>query len=208
MISPPGSRALAGALSAAALLVYFHSKGLAHDPVSGSSPGAAVRRTVNVPIGDFSLTDQDGQAFRFISLKGKVLLVTFFYTTCPDLCPLVTTSVRAVQKALNAWERDGTFFLSITTDPDVDVPAVLKSYAGRYGADLANWSFLTGEPRALAPVWKAFGVKVERKARGLVDHTLVTGLIDRKGVLRIVYHGAAPDAEKVLRDLRGLLASR
>jgi len=69
------------------------------------------------------------------------------------------------------------FLLSVTTDPEVDRPKVLKSYAERYQAEFSNWSFLTGDVRALTAVWKNFGVKVERKARGLVNHTSLTAVI-------------------------------
>jgi len=95
--------------------------------------------------------------------------------------------------------------LSITTDPEVDTPSVLKSYGERYKADFSNWSFAGGDQKSLEKVWQVFGVKVERKARGLVNHTTLTGLVDKKGMMRFVYYGAAPDPHKILQDMRGLL---
>ena len=139
-------------------------------------------------------------------MRGKVVLVAFVYTTCPDVCPLITASMQSVQRSLNGRERESVRFLSITTDPEIDSPDILKSYAGRYEVDLSNWSFLTGDLKTLQPVWKAFGVKVERKARGLVNHTALTALIDTKGVMRFAYFGASPDPKKVLQDIRALLA--
>jgi protein SCO1/2 len=180
----------------------------AHHSTQNLGSKENVRRVVRIPVPDSSLTDHNGNAFRFGGLMGKVVLVTFIYTTCPDLCPLITTAMQSVRKDLDTWERDGLFFLSITTDPEVDTPPVLKSYGERHGVDFSRWSFLTEDSTKVAPVWKAFGVKVDRKARGLVDHTLLTALVDKKGVVRFVYHGAVPDPGTITRDLRSLLSAR
>jgi protein SCO1/2 len=111
-----------------------------------------------------------------------------------------------VQSGLTPDERKKVFLLTITTDPEIDSPKVLASYGKRYGADSSNWSFLTGDQAALQKVWKNFGVGVKRQARGLVDHTPLTAVVDRHGKMRVAYVGPAPDAKLVLRDVRGLLA--
>jgi protein SCO1/2 len=180
---------------------------VAHHPALTSKARKAVRRQMNIPVPDFSLTDQTGRHFRFQKLRGKLIVLTFVYTTCPDACPLITSSLQRVQTELSTNERKSVFLLSITTDPEIDKPQVLKSYAERYGIDFSNWSFLTGEEKELSSVWKAFGVKVERKARGLVDHTTLTALVDEKGGMRFVYHGSSPDSGVILQDLRALLNS-
>ncbi|MBI2088100.1 MAG: SCO family protein [Deltaproteobacteria bacterium] len=190
----------------AALLLGAHGFAASHDPKPSVLGKGAPRRQVHIPIGDFSLTDHEGKAFAFAALKGKLVLVSFIYTSCPDVCPLITSSMRTVQRGLNGRERKSVHFLSITTDPEIDSPEILKSYARRYEVDFSNWSFLTGDIKALQPVWKAFGVKVERKARGLVNHTALTALIDAGGVMRFAYYGAAPDHRVVLQDIRNLLS--
>ncbi len=199
----PGSLAL---LATAGLIIATGARLSGHHE-SAHRPGAAERRQISVPIQNFSLRDQGGKNFSFQGLRGKLVVLTFVYTTCPDLCPLLTTSMLRVQRGLRADERNSIFLLSITTDPEIDSPEVLKSYAERYGVDFSNWSFLTGEEDELSPVWKAFGVRVQRKARGLVDHVTLTALVDKKGVMRFAYHGTSPDPKMVLRDLRALLNS-
>ncbi|MSP37519.1 MAG: SCO family protein [Deltaproteobacteria bacterium] len=166
------------------------------------------RREVKLAIGDFILTDQSGQTFRFSQLGGKVVLVSFAYTTCPDVCPLLTASMRQVQIGLSATERKDIQLLTITTDPEIDAPKVLAGYAQRYGAELDNWAFLTGEESKLRAVWKNFGVGVKRKGRGLIDHTPLTAIVDRHGTLRVVYIGPNPVVTTMLSDLRALLADR
>lgn len=166
------------------------------------------RREVRIPIRDFSLTDQSNKIFKFDSFKGKVFVVEFAYTTCPDVCPLMTAAMRSVQDELTAAERKLVHLIMMTTDPEVDSPAVLASYAKRYRVDLSNWSFLTGDEPSLAKVWKNFGVGVKKIARGLVDHTPLTAIIDQNGVMRFGYYGTAPDSKTVLRDMRSLLSPR
>ena len=164
------------------------------------------RRAVVVPINEFTLVDQNSRELQFSKLTGRVVVVAFAYTTCPDVCPLITAALRQVQNGLTPDEHKKVFLLTITTDPEIDSPKVLAGYGKRYGADFANWSFLTGDQAELQKVWKNFGVGVKRKGRGLVDHTPLTAVVDRQGKMRVAYVGPSPDAKVVLRDVRGLLA--
>ena len=177
-----------------------------------SAPHSALkpveRRQVNLPIADFSLTDQGGKSFQFKNLDGKVVVVAFAYTTCPDVCPLITAALRQVQSQLTVEERKDSYLLMVTTDPEIDSPKVLTGYAKRYGAELDTWSFLTGSEAALRSVWKNFGVGVKRKGRGLVDHTPLTAIVDRHSVLRVAFISPSPDVPGVLNDIRSLLDER
>ncbi len=163
------------------------------------------RREVFIPISDFTLVDQNSREFQFSKVTGRVVVVAFAYTTCPDVCPLITAALRQVQSGLTPEERKKVFLLTITTDPEIDSPKVLAGYGKRYGADFTNWSFLSGDQTALQKAWKNFGVGVKRKARGLVDHTPLTAVVDRQGRMRLVYVGPAPDAKAVLKDVRRFL---
>jgi protein SCO1/2 len=155
---------------------------------------------------DFSLSDQDGKPFLSEKLRGKIVLVTFIFTTCPDVCPLLTAKFAQIQRALAREKRQNDVFLvSITTDPEVDKPQVLKSYTKRYGADTKNWAFLTGNEKDLAAVWRSFGVAVKKRDRGLVQHTGLTTLIDGKGMRRFNYYGDLWQEKTVLQDISTLL---
>lgn len=193
-----------------ALLLGFHGLGLpvwAHDAPAKAAQSAPQRSPVSVPIKNFTLIDQTGQPFEFQKLRGKVVVVGFGYTTCPDVCPLITAAMRKVQETIKPADRVGIFFLTITTDPEIDRPKVLASYAKRYGVEFANWSFLTGAESGLKGVWQNFGVKVNRKARGLVDHTALTAVVDQSGIWRFAYHGSAPAPAMMLKDINSLLAA-
>jgi protein SCO1/2 len=165
----------------------------------------AERRVTRRTIQNFSLIDQSGARFTFDKLAGKVVVVAFAYTTCVDVCPLITAALRQTQIALTPQERTQVQLLTITTDPEIDAPKVLSAYAKRYGAEFENWAFLTGDPAVLAQVWKNFGVGVKRRARGLIDHTPLTAIVDRSKAMRFAYIGPSPDPHAVLADVRSLL---
>jgi len=154
---------------------------------------------------DFTLTDQAGERVSLADLKGKVLAVTFIYATCKDTCPLLTAKMAMVQRKLGADFGPRVRFVSITVEPEVDTPAVLKAYAGNFGADLRGWSFLTGTSADIQDVVRRYGAFAKRVKPGDVDHTFLTSLVDRKGMLRVQYLGYRFDPAEFHRDLRALL---
>ena len=203
-MTTPGYRALQ--LLAAVVLVTLMapSRGRPHQPPQFNTE----RREVRAPINNFTLIDQHAKPFEFKNLSGKVVLVSFSYTSCSDVCPLLTASARQVQSGLGPRERHLVHLLTVTTDPEIDSPPILTAYAKRYGIDFANWSFLTGREADLKKVWQNFGVGVKRKGRGLVDHTPLTAIVDRHQQVRYVYIGPSPEPKQMLNDVRALLAAR
>jgi protein SCO1 len=176
---------------------------LAHG--AGHDADEAERLPVIGPAPDFTLTAQDGRTVRMTDLRGKVVAVSFIYTSCPDVCPMLTAQMVQVQGSLGKAFGRTVEFVSITVDPERDTPAVLARYADDYGADLGGWLFLTGEPAALADVGRRFGIFMRKRGDGEIDHTLLTSLVDRTGVVRIQYLGARFDPGEFLSDIVKLL---
>lgn len=168
----------------------------------------AERREMNAAIDDFVLTDQDGRPLEFRKLRGKPLVINFIYTSCPDVCTLLTASLKILRERLKPGEAGSVRFLSITMDPEVDTPEVLKAHSRRRQADAANWRWLTGKAAELAPVWQEFGVSVKRLDRGLIEHTTLTVVADAEGNMRFAYSGSAPDPDALLKDLRALAPAK
>jgi protein SCO1 len=163
--------------------------------------------TLNPKAPAFVLLNQEGNRFDSTTWHGKVVVLNFIFTTCTDVCPLFTANLAQLQRTLKK-EQGNVFFVSITTDPEVDSPKVLKSYAQRYGADFQNWAFLTGSESELKPVWKAFDVRVIKKGRGLVQHTSLTTVIDRQGIRRFNFFGEKWPLKDLLRDTSALLEEK
>ncbi|OGL15183.1 MAG: hypothetical protein A3K12_08445 [Candidatus Rokubacteria bacterium RIFCSPLOWO2_12_FULL_71_19] len=151
------------------------------------------------------LTDQDGRRVSLRDLRGKAVLVAFVYTSCPDVCPLMFGAVTAVQRRVQAEGRGDVVSVFVTTDPEVDTPDVLRAFAVRRGADLSSTILLTGSPAELRAAWDGFGAKVTRLARGLVDHSPLTVLIDARGIIRYRYLGGVLDTDTIAADVRNLL---
>jgi protein SCO1/2 len=157
------------------------------------------------PAPEFTLTSQDNAQVALADLRGKVVAVTFIYTLCVDTCPVLTPMMSFIQDQLGADFGAKIAFVSITVDPERDTPKVLKEYAQAFGANLAGWSFLTGPPDAIRDVTRRYGVFASKSTDGNVDHTFLTSIVDRRGILRAQYLGARFDPDEFRRDLLGLL---
>jgi protein SCO1/2 len=157
------------------------------------------------PAPEFTLTSQDGEKFALADLRGKVVAVTFIYTSCTSTCPVLTPMMSFVQDQLGADFGAKIAFVSITVDPERDTPEVLKEYAQAFGANLAGWSFVTGSSDAIQDVRRRYGVFVLKAANGNVDHTFLTSIVDRRGILRVQYVGVGFDLNEFRRDLLSVL---
>jgi protein SCO1/2 len=157
------------------------------------------------PAPEFTLTTQDNVRLSLRDLRGKVVAVTFIYASCADTCPLLTAKLAGLQPKLGADFGPKVFFASVTVDPERDTPEVLKRYAQGHGANPAGWAFLTGTPAEIRDVERRYGIWAKKNPRGDVDHTFLTSLIDRDGVLRVQYLGVRFDPGEFLADLRSLL---
>lgn len=118
------------------------------------------------------LTNQDGEKLRFFDdmLKDKVVVINFIYTSCPDACPLETARLIEVYDLLKDWVGKEVFFYSISIDPDVDTPAVLKEYSKRFKTG-PGWQFLTGSKADIRTVREKLGM-IRSDEKSLSDHTL------------------------------------
>ncbi len=172
---------------------------------AGVHPAQADARLSRIgPAPDFALTPTDGARVSLVDLRGKVVVVTFIYTTCADTCPLLTAKLVGIQRQLDT---DGARvrFVAITVDPKKDTPAALRRYAEGHGAKAPGWIFLTGTEGEIGEVARRYGIYVKKRPGGDVDHTFLTSVIDGEGVLRVQYQGVRFDPGEFLRDLRSLL---
>lgn len=137
-----------------------------HHPAAASSERAAVQTPIRVA--DVPVTTQDDRRVHFhrALVKGRTVVVDFIYTSCTEICSPMTANLRQVQRLLAPALADKVSFISITIDPQVDTPAVLKAFAGQFGIE-GNWTFVTADAKSLAKLQKGFAVSMARKE----DHT-------------------------------------
>ena len=158
------------------------------------------------PAPDFFLTTQDNTQLKLTDLRGKVVAVTFIFTTCRDTCPILTAKLVGVQRKLAADISPNVAFVAISLTPKHDTPDVLKAYAKAHNADLSRWAFLTGDAKQIHALAKQFGVFVKtKKSDDDVDHGFLTSIIDRTGVIRVQYMGVRFEPNELLADLQALV---
>lgn len=171
---------------------------------AGSSGTFSELATARDPAPDFELVDQDGAKLRLADLRGKLVLLDFIFTSCPGPCPILTSAHVTLQRSLSPELRARTRFVSISLDPVRDNPMALRAYAQERGADLTGWSFLTGDPEAVARVVQAYGVGTLRRPDGQLDHLVATFLIDAEGRIAQRFIGLEHEPEELRRELESL----
>jgi len=157
------------------------------------------------PAADFELTDQNGQPYRLSDQGGKVILIFFGYTNCPDVCPLTLTEFKRIKEGLGDKAQD-VHFVYITVDPERDTVERMKFYVGNFDP---SFIALTSDRETLQPIWDAYGVYQERQDVGsaagyLVDHTARIYTIDKGGNWRINYPFGM-DTDKITEDISHLV---
>jgi protein SCO1/2 len=194
---------------AVALLGCERSPAPAADAAQAAAPrgfqgvdvtGAEYARTLKLP-------DVDGRERSLDEFRGKVVVVFFGYTQCPDVCPSTLAELAQVKKSLGAaGERvQGVF---VTVDPDRDTTDVLKAYLSNFDPGFVALRGTPEQTKAVAKEFKVFYAKVPGKAEGsyTIDHTAGSYVFDPSGRLRLfVRYGTGADA--LAADIRTLLAA-
>jgi len=156
------------------------------------------------------LIDQDEKPRRLEDYRGKVVLVSFVFTTCSGTCPATTHRLARVfhdvQKRHGLKEK--VEFLSITLDPERDRPEVLKNYRKLYDIESPAWNFLTGSNKQVKDVLSAWGMWARPAANGQLDHPSRVFLVDQRGRIREIYNLDFLRLPWVLQDLQELITER
>jgi len=164
----------------------------------------------------FTLIDQDNESWSLSDAEGKVVVLTFMFTRCPDVCLAVTSSMLWVQNNLDEADRDQVQFVSVTVDPWSDTPEVLREYNTSRGAE---WPHLTVADAggdvghgymSLESIWYQYGVAlemygIEDDTDYLIEHALPTHILDRTLEKRVVWLGSEWDPELFKQDVEYLL---
>jgi protein SCO1/2 len=157
---------------------------------------------------EFQLTDQHGQTRTLGDFRGKVLVIFFGYTQCPDVCPTTLAELAAVKKALgpDGEQVQGIF---VTIDPERDTPDLLKAYLANFDPGFVALRGTAEQTKAVAKEFKVFYNKVPGKTEGsyTMDHTAASYLFDRQGRVR-VFSRYGSGAQALTDDLKLLLAEK
>ncbi|SDM23569.1 protein SCO1/2 [Oryzisolibacter propanilivorax] len=177
--------------------------------VAGCSPRAPKFQGVDVTGADYArdlpLTDQNGRPRSLKDFAGKVVVVFFGYTQCPDVCPTTLGELAEVKRSLGA-DGDRVQGVFVTVDPERDTPEVLKAYLANFDP---SFIALRGTPEQLAAVAKDFKIYFKRVEGSTptsytMDHSAGSYVYDTQGRLR-VYHRYGSGVQALAADVRALL---
>lgn len=157
------------------------------------------------PAPDIMLYDANNQIFHLEQQRGKIILIFFGYTSCPDVCPATLSEMKQLKARLGEAAQK-VIFVFITVDPDRDSQERLKRYLSGFDSTFIG---LTGSTKELTKVWQDYGVVREitgdNTTKGyLVNHSSRIYLVDTKGILRLTYAFGTP-VDDMLSDVRYLL---
>jgi protein SCO1/2 len=156
------------------------------------------------PLMDYHFTNELGHAVSLGDFRGQALAITFFFTRCPipEFCPRLSKNFEAASRKLLATPNAPTnwHFLSVSFDPEVDTPQVLKTYAERYQYDPQHWSFLTGPLDKIRELASQSDVTFQRDG-AFYNHNFRTLIIDAAGHLQMVFPMGGDLSEAIVGEI-------
>ena len=194
--------------------------------VAGCASDEAFEGTVLDPADDapaISLSDQFGETVALSDFAGKVVLLTFLYTACPDVCPIVTETLRRTHQLLGE-DAAKVQILAVSVDPGRDSAAEAYDYSQEREMQ-DKWRFLVGTEEELKPVWRSYWLDPVMANGGtgdghagsvaaetpmpageyLINHGAPVFLIDREGRRRVLFTNLSLEPRPLVHDVRLLL---
>lgn len=150
------------------------------------------------PVQSFSMENVDGKNVTLEDTNGKVRLFYFFFSNCPDVCPITTFRLSQVQDVLKEkglFGKDASI-ISISFDPERDTREKIKAFGDKFKADYSGWYFLRGdEQKTFDLAMNSFKILINKDQDGNFVHMDLIGLVDRDGNLREIYRPEATPEE-------------
>jgi protein SCO1/2 len=175
-------------------------------PVTKTVNGKQLTDTIYQTIPAFKFVNQYGDTITGKSLDGKIYVADFFFTTCPNICPVMHRNMLPVY---NEFKNNADFrIISHTIDPKYDTVPVLKKYADKMGITGNTWWFLHGQKNDTYQIAKSYLVSLQEKnPQGQYVHDGYFILIDKQKRIRGTYQGTdAKEVEKMTADIKMLMA--
>jgi protein SCO1 len=185
-------------LGAAGVLVFAKPE---RTTVVGASGFAGSLAPPDVPVRDFTLHDQNGRRASLRQYRGRVVVLTFMYSTCRDTCPITATTIRG---AMDDVGHDVPA-LAVSVDPANDTPDTAEAFLVKRGLSAGRMRFLLGTRAQLAPIWHAYGIRPQGKG---FDHSAYVLLIDKRGRQRVSFPTDQLTDRDLAHDIRRLEAER
>jgi protein SCO1/2 len=160
------------------------------------------------------LLNQDSSIVNFPDeFKGNILLLSFIYTNCPDICPMTTHNMQMIQEQLKKEDINNVRFAELSFDPLRDTPYILKEFGDIRNIDYKNFMFLTGNEQEIRKILNTMNIlaipgdTAKTENGGIVyfyTHTDRITLIDKDGNIRNEYSGSKANIQQIINDIKTL----
>lgn len=171
------------------------------------TPAPSLKGTdlAKTPAPDFQLTDASDKPFRLSEQKGRVVVLTFLYTNCPDECPLIAERIRETNEKLGKDAND-VRFVAVSLDPERDTSAAIQQFLKAHRVE-GVLTYLKGTREQLAPIWKAYFLSVlPGSSPSLLTHQSRVIVIDKQGAQRSNFRADNAEVDALLNDIKLMLA--
>ena len=201
------SRLLAGS---AALLLALSGTGPAAlaQHAHPSAPAAGPARSQSLYALSAALVDEEGRPVGLDLFRGYPVLISMFYASCPDACPLLIANIQRIEADLSPRERANLRVVLVSLDPERDTPEALKALARARGLDESHWRLLRAPDDTVREIAAALGIKYRRLPDGGFNHSSIITLLDRSGSVQARVDGIGRPYADLLTRLRAAAAAQ
>ena len=133
---------------------------------------------------DVNITDQDGAVQSLDTYRGHPVVISMFYATCPNVCPILISTIQMMERKLPADELSKLRVLLVSVDPENDTPQVLQQVALRHHIDTDRWKLTRATPQDVRKIAAVLSVKYRKLPDGEFNHTSILTLVDGEGVVQ------------------------
>ena len=133
---------------------------------------------------DVKLTDQHGTVQSLDTFRGHPVVISMFYATCPNVCPVLISTIQMMERKLHADELAKLRVMLVSVDPETDTPEILSRVAVKHHIDLDRWKLARATPQDVRKIAAVLRVRYRQLPDGEFSHTSVLTLVDDHGVVR------------------------
>ncbi len=133
---------------------------------------------------DVNITDQQGTLQSLDTFRGYPVVISMFYATCPNVCPVLISTIQMLERTLSANELSKLRVILVSVDPENDTPQVLAQVAARHRIDTQRWKLTRATAQDVRKIAAVLSVRYRKLPSGEFNHTSILTLVDGEGVVR------------------------
>lgn len=167
-----------------------------------SAPHAQTKSSLYLLKG--KLTNTEGKTIELSSLKGKPVIISMFYATCPMACPMLISDIKKIEAKLDEKTKKDLQVVLVTFDPERDTTEALRKLRDAHKVDKSRWSMLRATPDFVEELAAVLGIRYRFGSKGAIHHSTIITLLDREGVIVERIDGLRQPSDDLIKKLKKL----